>query len=189
VYVRGPQVTERYDGMDEPALDEDGWFCTGDLGSWSPQGNLVLNGRKKEILVTSYGKNIAPQKIEVLLKGIDGVSEAMVVADGKPFTSALLWLEDEVMASVARGDNYDFASLDASVRRVNEELSHPEQVKRWVVCARPLTVAAGELTPNLKLRRNIVAETRSAAIDTMYDAWDVLSVSRSCDDVMHGGEA
>lgn len=189
VYVRGPQVTERYDGMDEPALDEDGWFCTGDLGSWSSQGNLVLNGRKKEILVTSYGKNIAPQKIEVLLKGIDGVSEAMVVADGKPFTSALLWLEDEVMASVARGDNYDFASLDASVRRANEELSHPEQVKRWVVCARPLAVGAGELTPNLKLRRNIVAETRSAAIDTMYDAWDVLGVGKSCDDVLHGGEA
>ena len=93
VYIRGPQVTRGYDGASEPAVDADGWFCTEDLATWSSAGNLVLNGRKKEILVTSYGKNIAPQKIEVLLKGIDGVSEAMVVADGKPFTTALLWLQ------------------------------------------------------------------------------------------------
>jgi long-chain acyl-CoA synthetase len=189
VYVRGPQVTQHYDGVDEPALDADGWFCTGDLGSWSPRGNLVLSGRKKEILVTSYGKNIAPQKIEVLLKGVDGVSEAMVVADGKPFTSALLWLEDEVMDAIAHGVGFDFASLDAAVRRINEELSHPEQVKRWVVCARPLTVAAGELTPNLKLRRNNVAETRSAAIDVMYGAWDAPNASKFDDDILYGGEA
>jgi long-chain acyl-CoA synthetase len=149
----------------------------------------VLSGRKKEILVTSYGKNIAPQKIEVLLKGVDGVSEAMVVADGKPFTSALLWLEDEVMDAIAHGVGFDFASLDAAVRRINEELSHPEQVKRWVVCARPLTVAAGELTPNLKLRRNNVAETRSAAIDVMYGAWDAPNASKFDDDVLYGGEA
>ncbi len=189
VYVRGPQVTRRYDGMDEPAVDKDGWFCTGDLGAWSPQGNLVLNGRKKEILVTSYGKNIAPQKIEVLLKGIDGVSEAMVVADDKPFVSALLWLEDEVAAGVAAGEAFDFAALDASVRRINEGLSHPEQVKRWVVCARPLTVAAEELTPNLKLRRGNVTQTRSAAIDVIYGAWDAHGVTETCDDALHGGEA
>jgi len=127
VYVRGPQVTCGYDGALEPAVDEDGWFCTGDLATWSEAGNLVLNGRKKEILVTSYGKNIAPQKIEVLLKGIDGVSEAMVVADGRPFTTALIWLEDVV--------DCDFDALDAAVRAVNVQLSYPEQVKRWIVAA------------------------------------------------------
>lgn len=161
VYVRGPQVTQRYDGMDEPAVDEDGWFCTGDLGSWSPEHNLALNGRQKEIIVTSYGKNIAPQRVEVLLKGIAGVSEAMVVADGRPYASALLWLEDETLVAVEHGEaDVDYAALDAAVRTMNEQLSHPEQVKRWVVCARPLTIAPAELTPNLKIRRNKVLQTR-----------------------------
>ena len=161
VYVRGPQVTQRYDGMDEPAVDEDGWFCTGDLGSWSPEHNLGLNGRQKEILVTSYGTNIAPQRVEVLLKGIAGVSEAMMVADGRPYVSALLWLEDETLVAVEHGEaDVDYAALDAAVRTMNEQLSHPEQVKRWVVCARPLTIAAAELTPNLKIRRNKVLQTR-----------------------------
>lgn len=183
VYVRGPQVTRGYDGESEQAVDADGWFCTGDLASWSEAGNLVLNGRKKEILVTSYGKNIAPQKIEVLLKGIDGVSEAMVVADGKPFTTALIWLED---ADVA--ESFDFDGLDAAVLAVNEQLSHPEQVKRWIVATRPLSVAAGELTPNLKVRRNIVSATRSSLVEALYDGWNQI-VAGSIDDELYRGEA
>ena len=191
VYVRGPQVTRGYYAVDEPTLDGEGWLCTGDLGSWSAGGNLVLNGRKKEILVTSYGKNISPQKIEVLLKGIDGVSEAMVVADGKPYTTALVWLEDEVAKALSRGEgDFDFAAFDRAVRRVNDQLSHPEQVKRWIVCARPLTVAAGELTPNLKVRRGVVANTRAALIDTIYEGWqDVPAIPDPADDLLHAGEA
>ena len=184
VYVRGPQVTRGYDGSDEPATDDDGWFCTGDLASWSAQGNLVLNGRKKEILVTSYGKNIAPQKIEVLLKGIDGVSEAMVVADGKPFTTALMWLE----AGDVDTADFDCAALDGAVREVNAQLSHPEQVKRWIVAARPLSVAQGELTPNLKVRRNVVAQTHAALVDLLYDGWDDAGACE-IDGVVHRGEA
>ena len=178
VYIRGPQVTRGYDGISEPTLDEFGWFCTGDMGEWSPSGHLMLNGRKKEILVTSYGKNIAPQKIEVLLKSIDGVAEAMVVADAKPFTSALIWLEEEA------ADEFDFGAFDETVHTINEQLSHPEQVKRWFIAKTPLTVAAGELTPNLKIRRNIVANTRAELIDAIYNAWD--SMPR---DALHKGEA
>ena len=180
VYIRGPQVTRGYDGVPEPVVDEDGWFCTGDLATWSAAGNLVLNGRKKEILVTSYGKNIAPQKIEVLLKGVDGVSEAMVVADGKPFTTALLWLEDGTAEC-------DFGALDGAVRNVNEQLSHPEQVKRWIVAARPLSVAAGELTPNLKVRRNVVVETRATLVEALYDGWTQAAVAKE-NDMLHRGE-
>ncbi len=184
VYVRGPQVTRGYDGSTEPATDADGWFCTGDLASWSAEGNLVLNGRKKEILVTSYGKNIAPQKIEVLLKGIDGVSEAMVVADGKPFTTALIWLE----ADDAAVGSFDFEALDTAVRQVNAQLSHPEQVKRWIVAARPLSVANGELTPNLKVRRTVVAQTRAELVEALYDGWDGAEIP-AVDDAVHKGEA
>ena len=183
VYVRGPQVTRGYDGDSEPATDADGWFCTGDLASWSPAGNLVLNGRKKEILVTSYGKNIAPQKIEVMLKGIEGVSEAMVVADDKPFTTALVWLEGDVPAA-----DYDFEALDAAVRAVNAQLSHPEQVKRWIVAAQPLSLAHGELTPNLKVRRTVVAHTRARIIDALYESKDGTRHT-ALDDILHEGDA
>ena len=168
----------------EPAVDADGWFCTGDLASWSPAGNLVLNGRKKEILVTSYGKNIAPQKIEVLLKGIDGVSEAMVVADGRPFTTALIWLEGDDSSA----DNFDFDALDVAVCGVNAGLSHPEQVKRWIVAAQPLSVANGELTPNLKVRRTVVAETRAELVHALYDGWDEAERT-DADSILHRADA
>ncbi|MBO7702236.1 MAG: AMP-binding protein [Eggerthellaceae bacterium] len=181
VYIRGPQVTRGYDGAPEPAVDADGWFCTGDLAHLSEAGNLVLNGRKKEILVTSYGKNIAPQKVEVLLKGIDGVSEAMVVADSKPFVTALIWLEDDA-------EGCDFAALDSAVIGVNEQLSHPEQVKRWIVAARPLSLADGELTPNLKVRRNVVAETRAPLVEALYDGWGEAGGVVAGDE-LHRGEA
>ena len=180
VYIRGPQVTRGYDGVPEPAVDADGWFCTGDLAHLSEAGNLVLNGRKKEILVTSYGKNIAPQKVEVLLKGIDGVSEAMVVADGKPFVTALIWLEDDA-------EGCDFAVLDSAVIGVNERLSHPEQVKRWIVAARPLSLADGELTPNLKVRRNVVAEARAPLVEALYDGWGEVGGAVAGDE-LHRGE-
>ena len=104
----------------------------------------------------------------------------MVVADARPFTTALLWLEDDMAAG------FDFEALDAEVLRVNEDLSHPEQLKRWVVAARPLAVATGELTPNLKVRRNVVAETRGALIDTLYDNWDN---DTRVDDELHRGWA
>lgn len=176
VYVRGPQVTRGYDGASDTVVDEDGWFCTGDLATWSDAGNLILNGRKREILVTSYGKNIAPQKIEVLLKGIDGVT------DGKPFTTALVWLESEVVSG------FDFDAFDDAVRAVNVQLSHPEQVKRWIVAARPLSMAAGELTPNLKVRRNIVATTRAGLVGSLYDGWSQVDAGLT-DDELHRGEA
>ncbi|MDO4537562.1 MAG: AMP-binding protein [Coriobacteriales bacterium] len=180
VYVRGPQVTLGYDNVDELAVDKSAWFCTGDLGSWSASGNLVLSGRQKEILVTSYGKNIAPQKIEVLLKGLDGVSEAMVIADGKPFVTALLWLEDGIQ-------EIDSAALDLQLRRMNERLSHPEQVKRWIVCAEPLTLAAGELTPNLKLRRDEILRTRAELVEILYQDWNSTTFDTTHTNTLHLG--
>ena len=126
----------------------------------------------------------------MLLKGIAGVVEAMVIADDRPFVTALLWLEDEVAEALARGEQaFDFGMLDAGVRRVNEQLSHPEQVKRWIVCARPLTVAAGELTPNLKIRRNEVAGARAELVDSLYDGWDISDDAADQDAALHRGEA
>ena len=162
IRVAGPQVTRGYDGAGS-SLDAEGYFATGDFGSWSPAGNLVIGGRKKELIVTSYGKNISPEKVETLLKGMPGVSEALLVGEGKPYVAALLWLEDGAQSAL------DAAAIDAAVRARNEQLSHPEQVKRWAVMEGSLSIAAGELTPNLKVRRRAVAQKHERAIAALYD--------------------
>ncbi|MDO4533021.1 MAG: hypothetical protein Q4C36_04795 [Coriobacteriia bacterium] len=92
------------------------------------------------------------------------MSEALLVGEGKPYVTALLWLEDGAR------EGFDPAVLEAEVYARNEELSHPEQVKRWVVMDQQLSIAAGELTPNLKLRRSNVAERNAAIIDALYSA-------------------
>lgn len=161
IRVAGPQVTTGYDGQGS-SLDEQGFFATGDFGRWSEAGNLIIGGRKKELIVTSYGKNISPEKVETLLKGIPGVSEALLVGEGRPYVAALLWLEDEARAG------FDAGAFDAEVVARNLQLSHPEQVKRWAVMDQQLSVAAGELTPNLKLRRGRVAEQNAATIAELY---------------------
>ncbi|MBQ9068829.1 MAG: AMP-binding protein [Eggerthellaceae bacterium] len=160
ILVAGPQVTVGYDGQGE-CVDGEGFFATGDFGSFSAQGKLVIGGRKKELLVTSYGKNISPEKVETLLKAVPGVSEALLVGEGKPYVGALLWLEDGASA-------FEGESFDAAVNRCNDKLSHPEQVKRWMVIGTPLSIAEGELTPNLKLRRRVVAQRYADAIEALY---------------------
>ena len=97
------------------------------------------------------------------MKGIPGVSEALLVGEGKPYVAALLWLEGGAQAG------FDAATLDAAVLARNEQLSHPEQVKRWAVMEGSLSIAAGELTPNLKVRRRAVAQKHERAIAALYD--------------------
>ncbi|MDO4399777.1 MAG: AMP-binding protein [Coriobacteriia bacterium] len=161
IHVAGPQVTAGYDGQGG-CLDDAGYFATGDFGSWSEAGNLVIGGRKKELIVTSYGKNISPEKVETLLKDVSGVSEALLVGEGRPYVAALLWLEDDARAT------FDAEALDVAVRERNALLSHPEQVKRWAVMDGALSIAAGELTPNLKLRRANVTQLNDATIEAIY---------------------
>ncbi|HSL10801.1 MAG TPA: AMP-binding protein [Actinomycetota bacterium] len=159
ILARGPQVTIGY--ADEAATQpfRDGWLATGDLGRID-DGFLVIEGRKKELLKTAYGKYLNPTKIEARLLAIPGVTSAMVVGEGRPCCAALLWTDlplDEATRSV-----------EAAMRRINDGLSHPEQVKRWIVLPDELTVAGGDLTPNLKLRRRRVAARYAAAIEAMY---------------------
>ncbi|HTO22366.1 MAG TPA: AMP-binding protein, partial [Spirochaetia bacterium] len=156
VLLKGPQVTAGYDGAAEQPF-RDGWLLTGDLGHLE-NGSLVLDGRKKDLIVTSYGKNIHPGKIEALLKGIPGVLEAMVVGEGRPFCSAVLWVRE------------DFSGrLDDAVAGVNARLSHPEQVKKWIALPHDLTIEGGELTGNLKLKRPVIFQRLGDSIQRMYD--------------------
>jgi long-chain acyl-CoA synthetase len=161
VLVRGPQVTPGYvdAGMEQPFRD--GWLATGDLGHRTADGFLVIDGRKKELLKTSYGKYLHPAKVEGMLRALPGVAEAMVVGEGRPYCAALLWSEEPGGTAPV--------VLDRAIDALNARLEQPEQVRRWVVLPYDLTVEGGELTTNLKLRRAVVAERLGDVIASLYD--------------------
>jgi long-chain acyl-CoA synthetase len=158
VLVRGPQITAGY--VDEEVQPvRDGWLSTGDLGHLTEDGWLVLDGRKKDLLKTAYGKYLQPSKIEAMLRRIPGVTEAMVVGEGRSFCVALLWVDG----------TGDATTIDAAVIDTNRRLSHPEQVKRWAVLPNDLSIEGGELTANLKLRRHMVEARFRGVIDSLYE--------------------
>jgi long-chain acyl-CoA synthetase len=181
VLVRGPQVMAGY--FEEQASGEtvqpfrDGWLLTGDLGGFSPEGSLLLKGRKKELFKTSYGKYVQPAKVESRLREIPGVSEAMLVGEERPYCVALLWVQGKALDAGAR------QLIDRLVGRVNHSLSHPEQVKRWAVLANDLSVEAGDLTPNLKLKRQAIARRLQDVLEALYTG---ISPAQA---VLHIGEA
>jgi len=181
VLVKGPQVMAGY--FDQQAGGEaarpflDGWLRTGDLGYLTPEGSLVLTGRKKALFKTSYGKYVQPAKVEALLREIPGVGEAMLVGDERPYCVALLW------AQSARLDADAGQRIDHLVGRTNHHLSHPEQVKRWAVLANDLSIEAGDLTANLKLRRQAVAQRLEGVVSGLYNGM------ASSQAVLHIGEA
>ncbi len=153
VLVRGPQVS---------SVSADGWLHTGDLGAITPEGNLMIIGRKKEILITSYGKNIHPAKIEGMLREIPGMADAMVLGDKRPSLCALLWLTGGSTTPEA------LHQIDRAVRGINDNLSHPEQLKRWAVLAEHPGIESGELTGNLKIRRQVVLTRRASVVEMLY---------------------
>jgi long-chain acyl-CoA synthetase len=182
VLVRGPQVMAGYFGAQVGGAIpvqpfQDGWLLTGDLGYLSPDGSLVLTGRKKELFKTSYGKYVQPAKVESLLREIPGVAEAMLVGEERPYCVALLWAQGLTL-DVDVGQ-----TIDRLVGQVNRGLSHPEQVKRWAVLANDLSVDAGDLTANLKLRRQVVAQRLDNVVASLYDG---MSPTHA---VLHMGEA
>ncbi|NPV09300.1 MAG: AMP-binding protein [Anaerolineae bacterium] len=184
VMVRGPQVTPGYfEAQSEPPV-RDGWLFTGDLGRLSDDGFLILEGRKKELMITSYGKNVHPSRVEARLQQVPGVTEALLVGDGRPYCAALLWVEGVVLTPE------DKALLDAAVARANRDLSHPEQIKAWAVLHHDLSVAGGELTPNLKLRRTEVIRRHAGVVSALYGQGEppdsVLHLGRVAREVLGG---
>jgi long-chain acyl-CoA synthetase len=162
VLARGPQVTRGYADEDATQPFRDGWLATGDLGHMTDDGFLVIDGRKKELLKTSYGKYLNAAKIEARLRRIAGVTNAMVVGEGRPYCAALIWIDGEP-TDVRR------EQVAREIDRIDASLSHPEQVKRWAILADDLSVERGDLTPNLKLRRNRVAARLGGVIDGLYE--------------------
>jgi long-chain acyl-CoA synthetase len=147
------------------AFTEDGWFRTGDVGEIDADGFVKITDRKKDLIITAGGKNIAPQNLENALKSSRFVSQALVVGDRRPYVTALVTLEwDEVAA-----DGRDPQQLvQEIVDDVNRDRVRVEQIKRFAILPRDFSHEAGEITPTLKLRRRIVQEHFQEEIERLY---------------------
>ncbi|MER6666967.1 long-chain fatty acid--CoA ligase [Amycolatopsis japonica] len=161
---------------------EDGWFHTGDLGELDNDGFLKITGRKKEIIVTAGGKNVAPSGLEDTIKASPLVSQAMVVGDQRPFIGALITIDEEYFPSwksqhgkpsdASVSDLADDAELRAEIQtavdQANSAVSQAEAIKKFTILSKDFTEAGGEITPSLKLKRNIVNKNYATDIEALY---------------------
>ena len=187
VLVQGPQITAGYfeQGAAGPVASpvQEGWLHTGDLGRLTEEGYLVLDGRKKELFKTSYGKYVQPAKVESLLRDIPGIAETMLVGEGRPYCVALLWIVDPDRAPTE-------AAVSQSIEDLSRGLSHPEQVKRWAVLRNDLSVERGDLTANLKLKRQTVEARLQGPIEVLYaESLAAAAPGSLCDSFLFAGEA
>jgi long-chain acyl-CoA synthetase len=143
-------------------LPGDGWLRSGDVGELDDDGFLTITDRKKDILVTAGGKNVAPQNLENALKTHPIVSQALVVGDRRPYIAALVTLSEEVPHEGAE------EQMQAVLDDVNRDLSRYEQIKRFTILPRDFSADEGEVTPTLKLKRRVCQEHFAAEIEGLY---------------------
>ncbi|NKQ52994.1 long-chain fatty acid--CoA ligase [Amycolatopsis sp. K13G38] len=184
VLLKGDVVFRSYFNNDTATKDslDDGWFHTGDLGQLDDDGFLKITGRKKEIIVTAGGKNVAPSGLEDTLRANPVISQAMVVGDKRPFIGALVTIDEEFFpswkaqhgkpAGASVSDLADDADLRAAVQEAvdeaNKQVSHAEAIKKFVILEKDFSEATGEITPSLKLKRNVVSKNYANAIEELY---------------------
>nr|WP_206314623.1 AMP-dependent synthetase/ligase [Streptomyces coryli] len=183
IELRGETVFAGYlraDGSVEPAVDAEGWFATGDIGRLDEDGFLWLTDRKKEMIITSTGKNVSPALVENALKEHPLIGQAFVHGDGRSYLVALLVPDPEATAAwaAAEGIEGDLAAVTAhprlrdeverAVAAANARLNRTEQVKRYALLDREWGPDTGELTPSLKLRRRVVRELHGERIEALY---------------------
>jgi long-chain acyl-CoA synthetase len=185
LFIRSPSVFAGYYKDDEATsaiLDDNGWLATGDIASIDDDGFVTITDRKKDILVTAGGKNVAPQNLENELKSSRYVSQALVVGDRRPYVAALVTLDPAEAAGWAQRQGLDgdlvtlsrhpdvLALVQGIVDDVNAPHSRFEQIKRFIVLPRDFSIEEGEVTPTLKLRRKICQEHFAAEIERLYDS-------------------
>ncbi|APR82341.1 Long-chain-fatty-acid--CoA ligase [Minicystis rosea] len=178
ILVRGPNVFLGYFKEPQATADalQDGWLCSGDLGKLDERGNLVITGRKKEIIITAGGKNITPKNIESALKEHPLIAEAVVIGDRRKYLTVLLILDAEAIARFAKEKggqaSVDAPEVRAEIQRaiddVNAQLARVETVKKFTILPQPFSIDGGELTPTLKVKRKVVHDKYAREIDAMY---------------------
>lgn len=184
ILCRGPVITPGYHRQEAATaalIDEDGWLHTGDIGVVDDDGFYSVVDRKKELIITSAGKNIAPSNIENYLKESPVIGHAMALGDDRSYVVAILTLDGEIAPLVAQKMGIEFTDLadlsqkpqiramvQAAVDAANERLSRPEQVKAWELLADEWTAESEELTPTLKLKRRVVRTKYADVVDALY---------------------
>jgi long-chain acyl-CoA synthetase len=185
VLIRGGIVMRGYwknEDATKEAIDGEGWFHTGDLGELDSDGFLTITGRKKEILVTAGGKNVAPAVLEDRLRSHRLVSQCIVVGDQRPFIAALITLDEEALPGWLESKGKDrsltadkltddedlLAELDAAVTEANKAVSHAEAIKKFRVLGADFTEDNGMLTPSLKLKRSVVMKEFDGEVEALY---------------------
>ncbi|CUU60065.1 long-chain acyl-CoA synthetase [Parafrankia irregularis] len=185
VLLRGDLVLSGYRNNEtagKEALDSDGFLRTGDLGSLDETGHLRITGRKKEILVTAGGKNVAPAPLEQRIGQHPLVGQAMLVGDQRPFIAALITLDPEAFATWLKANGRPatttpsdlandptlVAEIQQAVDAANATVSHAEAIKKFVILPYDFTIASGELTPSLKVKRNVVMERFADTVEAIY---------------------
>ncbi|MTD58402.1 AMP-dependent synthetase/ligase [Amycolatopsis pithecellobii] len=182
--VRGPLVFPGYlreDGTIEPAVDDEGWYATGDIGQIDADGFVKITDRKKELIITSGGKNIAPTRIEGLLKEHPLISQAVAIGNDRPYVTALIVLDDEILPGWATAQGIEFtdvptlaahplvcAEIQRAVESANGRLARAEQIKRYELITKPWTPESGEVTPTLKLKRRVINDRYVNRIAALY---------------------
>jgi long-chain acyl-CoA synthetase len=162
ILIRGDNVFAGYykdEAATREALDEEGWLHTGDVGELD-EGFLRITDRKKDIIVTAGGKNVAPQNLENDLKRAPGISQALVVGDRRPYLVALVTVEPDVEEAEA--------AVQAAVDAVNRDRTRYEQIKRFAVLPEDFSAERGEVTPTMKLRRKVIVERFADEIERLY---------------------
>jgi long-chain acyl-CoA synthetase len=184
VLIKGGQIFSGYwrnDAATVEALSDNGWFHSGDIGALDEEGFLSITGRKKEIIVTAAGKNVAPAVLEDRMRSNALVSQVMVVGDAKPFIAALVTLDADAIGSWAGAHDLADASVEelahnaaveaevqVAVDHANRAVSKAEAIKTFRILPEDLSIAGGELTPTLKVKRSVVASKYARVIDDIY---------------------
>jgi long-chain acyl-CoA synthetase len=185
VLARGPNVMEGgyWRKVEETAkvFDEEGWFRTGDIGSFDADGYLSLTDRKKEILINAYGKNIAPAPIEAALKSVRYIASAVLIGDRRRFLSALIVPNFDTLETWARsagvtfhdrhelvGDPKVISLVQQAIDILNGDEPHERQIRAFALLTEDFTIESGELTPTMKVKRRVVVEKHRDVIEGMY---------------------
>jgi long-chain acyl-CoA synthetase len=183
ILIQGVNILKGYHDNEQATLDalQDGWFRTGDLGELDRDGYLKITGRKKEILVTAGGKNVAPGVLEDRLRAHPIISQCLVVGDGKPFIAALVTLDEEMLpgwaannglgsltVEQARTHEAVLAEVQGAVDDANKAVSKAESIRKFAILGEDFTEDNGTLTPSLKLKRNIIMRDFEDEVEALY---------------------
>ncbi len=182
ILVKGPNIFQGYYKNPEATAETlvDGWLHTGDIGEIDSEGYIKITGRKKDIIITAGGKNITPANLEAEIKQHPLVSQCVVIGDRRPYLVALVTLDPEEAAAFAKehglppdpealaSNDQVRAALEAHLEKVNSKFARVEQVKKIEILPHDLSQEGGELTPTMKVKRNVVADKYAGEIDSLY---------------------